>query len=562
MMPTTDAAGLGSRNGDGSERHRPSLDAGDLNMARAASHAWAVLAVANDPPFLFRFGGVPSRIEIGDDLVPMIRPLTVDRVRHALAHVADFFVMPRNGGMPRDALPPEWLARDMLARPDPPLPLLTRLVEAPVFGPDGDLAHLAGYHRGSRTYYAPARALAVPTVSAAPTSDEIGRARRLLLEDLLGDFPFTGDAEQAHALALVLLPFVRDLIDGPTPLHIVEKPMPGTGGTLLVHVCLYPALGRPVPAMTEGRDEDEWRKRLTAKLLAGSSVVFIDNLKRRLDSPTLASVITAGAWEDRILGRTEVTRLPVRCLWIGSGNNPGVSTEIARRCVRIRLDARVDRPWLRDGFRHPDLLAWAAAHRGELVWAAATLVRAWVAAGRPIDAPTLGMFESWAGTLGGILAVAGVPGFLQNRAAFYDAADSQSPAIRRFLGAWWDRYRDAPTLASDLFALALDADLDIDAKSDHGRRIRLGRLLADQRDRHYRLDDGALEVRVTPAGERARAVLWRLEYVSESESRNYSLTPVRENDSRTYKGKTDSLSLTDSQDRDGEGRKPTREVSL
>ena len=34
----------------------------------------------------------------------------------------------------------------------------------------------------------------------------------------------------------MLLPFVRELIDGPTPLHLIEKPTPGTGGTLLATV--------------------------------------------------------------------------------------------------------------------------------------------------------------------------------------------------------------------------------------------------------------------------------------------------------------------------------------
>jgi len=48
--------------------------------------------------------------------------------------------------------------------------------------------------------------------------------------------------------------------------------------------------------------------------------------------------------------------------WVATGNNPASSGEVARRTVRIRLDARQDRPYLRGGSRHADLGAWALEH--------------------------------------------------------------------------------------------------------------------------------------------------------------------------------------------------------
>src|SRR5262249_7363276 len=161
-------------------------------------------------------------------------------------------------------------------------------------------------------------------------------------------FPFVSESEKAHAVATALAPFVRDLIDGPTPLYSVEAPSAGTGKTLLVELLTLPALGRPISAMTEGRDEDEWRKRLFAKLRSAPSILLLDNIKRRLESGALASAITSyPLWEDRILGVSEIARVPVRCIWIATGNNPALSSEMTRRTVRIRLDAQVDRPWLR-----------------------------------------------------------------------------------------------------------------------------------------------------------------------------------------------------------------------
>ena len=229
-----------------------------------------------------------------------------------------------------------------------------------------------------------------------PTPQQIAAARSLLLDDLLGEFPFVGEAERAHALALLLLPFVRPMISGPTPLHMVEKPAPGTGATLMVDAISIVATGTSASVMVEGRDEDEWRKRLTAKLREIPSILLIDNLRRQLDASSVAAALTAPYWEDRVLGKSEMVRFPIRCVWIATGNNPQFSNEIARRMVRIRLDPHEDQPWLREGFRHPNLLAWVWQNRARLVAACLTLGRAWIAAGMPRHQKTIGSFEGWA----------------------------------------------------------------------------------------------------------------------------------------------------------------------
>ncbi len=127
----------------------------------------------------------------------------------------------------------------------------------PVFAPDGTLQTEPGYHPASRTFYAPTNGLSVRSVPEIPTREDVEYAVDPLAHELIGEFPFVGDAERAHAIALLLLPFARDLIDSATPFHLIEKPSPGTGATLLVDMLSYPAIGHAITAMTEGRDEDE-----------------------------------------------------------------------------------------------------------------------------------------------------------------------------------------------------------------------------------------------------------------------------------------------------------------
>jgi hypothetical protein len=102
--------------------------------------------------------------------------------------------------------------------------------------------------------------------------------------ELLSDFLFVDGPSQANTLAVLLLSFVRPMIDGPTTQHRIGAPTQGTGKTLLAQAIGFPVLGRVPDSMAEGRDDDKWRERLTAMLMQALAFVQIDNLHRPLDS--------------------------------------------------------------------------------------------------------------------------------------------------------------------------------------------------------------------------------------------------------------------------------------
>jgi hypothetical protein len=493
------------------DRKLPEIDAGEGDLKTLTTQAWAVLRAANVPEKWFRCGGIAMRIEQDDEQRPVLRELIPDRLRHILARVARWKrknkwdeVVP--------VPPPMTVVKDMLATPNLPLPILIRIVESPVFAANGELQTKPGYHEASRTYYAPADGFSVPPVPDVISPSVLAEAVALI-DDVLCDFPFAGNAERAHALAGLLLPFARDMISGPTPLHLIEAPSPGTGKGLLSMILVYVALGRPVSTMTEGHDEDEWRKRLTAKLLSVPLLIMLDNLRRRLDSAALSAAITTPSWEDRILGQTKVVSLLVRCVWMATGNNPALSSEMSRRTIRIRLDAKVDRPWLRNGFHHPNLSEWVRENRAKLVWACLTIVRAWINAGHPLfKERTLGMFESWSEVMGGILQTAGIKGFLANLEEFYENSDAEGTMWRGFVRAWWDKFNGDEVGVSELFDLnnGLEEALDLGKGNEKSQKTRLGQELVKMRDRQFE------ECRIVLVGERQRAKRWKLVQVTPS----------------------------------------------
>ena len=493
-------------------------DEGDLG--RAVDRVWSLLMASNRTPWVFRFAGQATWVVPDDEGRPVATMITEERLRHMLARLAQWKRLNGKGELVA-APPPIAVVKSVLATPDPALPVLVGIVNTPVFGRGGTLLTTPGYHPDARLLYAPPPGFTVPAIPARPSKLEIAAARNLLCEDLLGDFPFVGPAELAHVIALLLLGFLRGMIDGPTPLHLIEKPTPGSGATLMVDAVATILTGSGASVMTEGSDDDEWRKRVTAKLRQIPSIVLIDNLRSKLDSSAVAAALTANFWEDRILGASEMARLPIRCVWIATGNNPEFSNEMARRLVRIRLDPHEERPWQRTGFRHPDLMTWVRANRPRLVAACLILCQAWIVAGRPRGARTIGSFENWAHVVGGVLEVAGIPGFLGNLDEMMEASDSEGAGWSTFIAAWWDRFGTADVGASDLFDVAMFCDPapPVTGHTDRAQKTSFGIALKKMRDRVFRVGD--LNLRLVQAGTFRRAVKWQLK-VSEQPSRPHS----------------------------------------
>jgi hypothetical protein len=407
-------------------------------------------------------------------------------------------------------IPPITVVNDWLATPNAPLPVLERIVDSPVFASDGTLHSMEGYSFSARSFLTRPKGLPIPPISDIPTRGELEKAKEHVMEPI-SEFSFVSDADLANAVGLMLLPPARDLIDGPTPMHLIESPVAGCGKTLLTDVLLMPSIGRNIGVVSETQNDEEMRKRITAQLLAARPAILLDNVNRPILSSVLAAALTASFWDDRNLGTLEMLSLPVRCVWVTTANNPTMSTEILRRCIRIRMDPRTDRPWLRDGFRHPDLRGWVEAHRDKLTWASLTLIKAWLVAGRPRSrSRPPGSYEKWCHVIGGILEHGGIHGFLGNAVEFYEIADTEDAAWRTFVEAWWEKKRDAVVGTADLFPIAKEFEcLDLGEGSERSQKTSFGKQLGKQRDRVIG------NYRIVSAGKSNRASHWKLQQIQE-----------------------------------------------
>jgi hypothetical protein len=220
----------------------PVIDGGaSVALDKVTDQAWAAVIRGNSTPKLFRFSGGLVRLEDDEHGGPLLTELTTARMIHELALCAKWMKRGRGGEMV-PARPHRDVAVNLLATPHPPLLVLERIYRVPVFGRDGHLHSEPGYSPSTRGLYVPLPILdETLEICHEPDEETIAAARAVLLDDVLGDFPFLDESDRAHALSLLLLPFLRALILGPTPLHLFSKPTPRTGASLWSRHAPFPS---------------------------------------------------------------------------------------------------------------------------------------------------------------------------------------------------------------------------------------------------------------------------------------------------------------------------------
>jgi hypothetical protein len=456
----------------------PQVQTNDRPLRDVSADALKALVAGNTPPTVFVRSGDPVAVVMDERGAPSIVTLGESGLRAIMTQRADFVrVTYGRGDNPAtvtQVAPPLDVVRNLAVMRKWPadvrraldalgvgtLPALAGIIEAPTIRPDGSILCSPGYDAATGVYYAPAD-FDAPIVPERPDARAVAQAAELLTE-VFCDFPYDGQASRANAVAALATPVLRSLIDGPAPLFLFDKPQAGSGGSLQAEVVALVATGRASAMLTAPKDDEGWRKAITSLLLAGRRVATVDNVDGRLFAPSLSAALTSSVWQDRLLGFSEMVTLPHRVTWLATGNNIMVGGDLPRRCVWVRIDPQQARPWEREGFKHPALLEWVAQHRGAIIGAILVMARAWIVAGRPLpgDLPRLGSFEAWTRTLGGILAHAGIAGFLGNLGEFWDSADEEGAEWQAFLLAWYVRFgEEALTCSQVADALQEDAAL-------------------------------------------------------------------------------------------------------
>lgn len=426
----------------GGKRPRVRVDNRHLRDVFDETCKYLLLAELDDPT-LFAHGS-ESLATISREY-GALREIGPDELALELSRRIDFVHVTMEDDQPKDtpADPPFKVVKALLANPEKTgLPNVARVVNSPYFTASGRLVTQTGYDRESKVLFLrPRGGVIVPEVPEDPNPAEQSAALNTLFE-LFHDFPFASDADRAHALAMPLTLITRPMIDGACPLFAVDAPTEGSGKGLLTEVSLTPLMNN-FTVEAAPTQQSEWWKTILSSLMEAPAAVIYDNVNGEMDSGPLASAVTAWPMiSGRILGQSKLTKQHPPALWGVSGNNIAMSSELARRTVRIRLDHSLrgynGKPSERRDFKHPKLRAWVRENQGQIVWSWLVLVQSWIKAGRPIpdDLPAMGSFTEWVEVVGSVLDHAGVKGLLTNRNAVAAQVDNEAALTEGFMYCW------------------------------------------------------------------------------------------------------------------------------
>jgi putative DNA primase/helicase len=387
---------------------------------------------------------------------PLISPLPEPRLLELMSASAEWLKLTRDGW--ERALPPKWAVQVLGARGRWIFPFIESVTETPTLRPDGTVIQRPGYDDMTGTLYIPNAAF--PDVPDQPTRQDATKALAELFEPI-SEFPFKSLADASVLLAAIFTILGRSAIFGPTPLIVIRKNAPGTGGSLAADAISVITTGRTAPRMTLTPDVREMRKLILTIAIEGTQIVLFDNLEGTIGSSVLAAAITSETWADRLLGFSKVVRAPLRPTWIATGNGLAFNRDLGRRVLLCDMHTDLEHPEDRMDFKHPDLITYVSKARTRLVVAALTILRAYCLAGRPAhDKPKKGGFVSWDDLVRGSLIWAGAEDPMATTIRLRADADIDLDGLRSALKSWKRAFAEPVTAAAALeYAREKDREL-------------------------------------------------------------------------------------------------------
>jgi hypothetical protein len=383
------------------EDHAFIIDVTPGKLVSSVNESAAALKAANAPVYLrgdalYR----PVRIEApptDDDHVRrpvgavVLRPVEVPWVRFQLARAARFVKWDaRKGGLVLTNPPVADVAELIASHADEGgWPQLIGVASHPVLTSSGRVISTPGYDQRTGLLIEITGDWPIPS---NPTRDDAASALARL-KYLLRHFPWVSDVDRAVGISMLLTTVARPALPA-APGHAVDSPEAGSGKSLLVNGTSMLANGVEAPVMDYGQDAVEAGKRLDSMLLAGDSLISIDNIDAPLEGSALCQTLTESSRSIRILGLSKDVKVKCRAMITFTGNNLVVVGDLVRRVVICRLDAGVERPEQR--VIKQNLIAEVREKRQEIVGDIITIMLAYQRAGCPdVGVSPFGSYEPW-----------------------------------------------------------------------------------------------------------------------------------------------------------------------
>jgi putative DNA primase/helicase len=286
--------------------------------------------------------------------------------------------------------PPRAVAEQILSMAGEwPFPPLYGIIECPTLRPDGSLLDQLGYD--DKTGLVLVKGLEIARVDAGVRKEDAEEALDLL-RGLLAEFPFVDEVSKSVALSMFITPVVRGAMEV-APMHLVTKPLPGSGASYLLDCAAMIATGEVCAVESMAPKYEETEKRLIGAAINGFPIIGIDNVRSIVAGDFLCQLTERPLMSVRPLGTSEKARIANTFTIFGNGNNVPVAEDMVRRTLHSRLDANTEHPESREFSFDP--LEAIKSDRGKYIKACLTIPLAYINEGRPRQKPLLPSYRGW-----------------------------------------------------------------------------------------------------------------------------------------------------------------------
>lgn len=178
-----------------------------------------------------------------------------------------------------------------------------------------------------------------------PTWTEAKEAAKILLAPV-SKYEWGDEYGPSVFLAAVLTAATRTSITGKVPFFLFNARRAGSGKTKLAQIAGLVAGGGVMPPVsTLSASEEEVEKSLFAYLRSGMPFILLDNITHQVGGQTFEAIVTSeGTLRKRILGESREVTVSTRAMFVGTGNNVRLSSDMFRRTLICKLDPKSDFP--------------------------------------------------------------------------------------------------------------------------------------------------------------------------------------------------------------------------
>lgn len=225
-----------------------------------------------------------------------------------------------------------------------------------------------------------------------------------LLKSLFDDFQFVSEGDRARAMCAVITPALKfgGWLVREAPMFVIEADdsQAGKGYMTKLIAAIYGETFADITQRSGGVGSID--ESIDAALISGKPFLRFDNLRGRINSPRLESIMTALAPVPcRAPYAGAVLVDPSRIVLLATSNGMEGTRDLANRSCIIRIRKRKGAEFRK--FPEGDLLDHVAANRGKYLGAVHAVIRKWHADGCPASAESRHDMRTWVKMLDGIV---------------------------------------------------------------------------------------------------------------------------------------------------------------